>query len=54
LAGYQESHKLNTDSLNELNEEWNRTDTNFNDVMERLRKDIAVLGDALTYLNNQN
>ena len=53
LRGYEESHKTNSDALAALNEEWARKDKNYNDAMERLRREIEVLGQALDYLNAQ-
>jgi hypothetical protein len=41
-----------TDDYNALISEWNRKEANFNDIMERLKKDIKVLGECLDYLNS--
>lgn len=43
-----------TNSYNALISEWASKEANYNDVMERLRRDIQVLAQCLEYLNSQS
>jgi len=53
LSDFQSSLQTNTNNLNALNSAWEATSSNFNAAIDRLQRDIQVLGDALAFLAAQ-